>query len=191
MNRSNPYEDEFVLLRNFNEGDNAAFKAIYDTHYRPMLHFANRYVKDLEQAEDILTECFVILWQKREEFKTFKGLTSFLYTIIRNSCLNHLRKVKTRTNSIDQLSYLHKNNEKLQEVEKIKTDLIQYSLIEGSKLPSEMKKVFQLIYMDGFSLAEAADKLNLSIHTVRVQKANAVRRVRENLTRKGLLNWFI
>ena len=45
----------------------------------------------------------------------------------------------------------------------LKTDLVHYSLIEGAKLPLEMKKVFQLIYMEGFSASEVADKLNLSV----------------------------
>jgi RNA polymerase sigma-70 factor (ECF subfamily) len=159
-------------------------------HCRPLFHFANRYVKDEMQAEDIIADAFIVLWQKKEEFTTLKGLVAFLYTIIRNACLDQLKKIKRHTGSKDELAYLFDIREISEPLEAIKMDLIQLSLIEGAKLPSQMKKVFQLLYIEGFSSAQIADQLKLSIHTVRVQKVNAIRRVRENLTKKGLLSWF-
>jgi RNA polymerase sigma-70 factor (family 1) len=190
MSQNNPYEDEFLLLCSFRTGESDAFKAIYDMLYRPLYHFANRYVKDIEQAEDIIAESFIVLWQKRTEFQTLKGITAFLYTIIRNASLNHLRKIRRRVASNKELTYLFESRELFQSMEAIKTDLVHYSLIEGARLPSEMKKVFQLLYMEGFSAVEVADKLSLSVDTVRVQKRNAIQRVRESLTKKGLLSWL-
>jgi RNA polymerase sigma-70 factor (family 1) len=191
MRQNNPYEDESLLLRSFRTGDSDAFRAIYDMHYRPLYHFANQYVKDPEQAEDIIAESFIVLWQKRADFQTLKGLVAFLYTVIRNASLNHLRKIRRRVDSNKELTYLFESRELFQHTEAIKTDLIHLSLIEGSRLPSEMKKVFQLLYMEGFSTSEIADKLSLSVKTVRAQKGNAIRRIRESLTKKGLLSWFL
>jgi RNA polymerase sigma-70 factor (family 1) len=190
MSQNNPYEDEFLLLCSFRTGESDAFKAIYDMLYRPLYHFANRYVKDIEQAEDIIAESFIVLWQKRTEFQTLKGITAFLYTIIRNASLNHLRKIRRRVVSNKELTYLFESHELFQSTDAIKTDLIHLSLIEGASLPSEMKKVFQLLYMEGFSATEVADKLSLSVKTVRVQKGNAIRRVRASLIKKGLLGWL-
>lgn len=186
-----PYQDEFSLLQDFNRGDVTAFRAIYDNLYSPLYHFANRFVKDPEQAEDILAESFIVLWQKRKEFETFRGLTAFLYTCTRNACLTHLIKVKRHAVSHQEILYLFDQPEPLEKLEAIRTDLIQYSLIEGEKLPAAMKKVFQLLYIEGFSASEIADKLHLSVNTVRNQKANAIKRVRENLIKKGLLGWLL
>jgi RNA polymerase sigma-70 factor (family 1) len=190
MSQNYPYEDETLLLSCFRTGDSNAFKAIYDMHYQPLYHFANRYVKDTEQAEDIIAESFIVLWQARTKFQTLKGLTAFLYTIIRNASLNHLRKIRRRVVSNKELTYLFESHELFQSTDAIKTDLIHLSLIEGASLPSEMKKVFQLLYMEGFSATEVADKLSLSVKTVRVQKGNAIRRVRASLIKKGLLGWL-
>ena len=107
MSQSNPYEDESLLLRSFRAGDGNAFKAIYDMHYRPLHHFSKRYVKDPEQAEDIIADAFIVLWQKRAEFQTLKGLTAFLYTIIRNASLNHIKNTRRRTEASNgELTYL-------------------------------------------------------------------------------------
>ena len=190
MNVNGPYEDESLLLLCFREGDGNAFKAIYDAYYRPLFHFANRYVKDTEQAEDLVAESFIVVWQKREEFQTLKGLTAFLYTIVRNASLNFLAKLRRQTASTNELTYLSANSQLENQLDAVRSDLIQYSLIEGANLPAEMKKVFRLLYIEGFSATEAADKLNLSVDTVRVQKRNAVRRVRDTLSKKGLLGWL-
>jgi RNA polymerase sigma-70 factor (family 1) len=190
MKRKDPYESEHDLLRKFNAGEGKTFESVYFMHYRPLFHFANRYAKDEQQAEDIIAESFIKCWEKRAEFTSFKGLTAFLYTIVHNACLDHLKKVRRHKASGKEMAHLFGIRELNEPLEAIKSDLIHYSLIEGSALPPQMKKIFELLYIEGFSATEIADKLRLSVHTVRVQKKNALRRIRENLTKKGLLSWI-
>jgi RNA polymerase sigma-70 factor (family 1) len=184
-------EDESVILQLLIDGDTIAFRNIYNIYYHPLYHFAYRFVKDNEQVEDILAESFVVLWKKKEEFESFKGLISYLYTIVRNACFDHLKKTKRRNASDNEFAYLFEDGKNSEINDAIKTDLIQYSLIEGSKLPSQMRKIFHMLYIEGFSAVEIAEKLHLSIYTVKAQKFNAIRRVRNNLIKKGLLGWLM
>jgi RNA polymerase sigma-70 factor (family 1) len=190
MNLKFPNNNEFSLLQNLREDDINAFRFIYNSHYRPLYHFAIRFIKDSHQAEDIITECFISLWQKRKEFETFKGLVAFLYTCTKNGCLSHLKKVRRHETSHLEIAYLFDQSEVLDNADAIKNDLIQCSIIESENLPPAMKKVFQLLYIEGFKTTEIAQKLHLSVNTVRAQKANAIKRVRENLLKKGLLGWL-
>jgi RNA polymerase sigma-70 factor (family 1) len=184
------YQDDFTLLQNFRNGDISAFRCIYNTHYRPLCHFANCRIKDSTQAEDIITEGFIALWQKRMEFETYKGLTAFLYTCTKNACTNHINRIRRHSFSHQEMAYLFDHSEPFESVDGIRNDLIQFSIIESENLPPAMKNIFQLLYIEGFSATEIAEKLNLSVHTVRAQKANAIKRVRENLLKRGLLSWL-
>jgi RNA polymerase sigma-70 factor (family 1) len=184
------YQDELSLLKNLRKGNISAFHLIYNTHYQPLFHFANRYIKDPDQAEDIIADTFITFWQKREEFNSFKGLTAFLYTCTRNACLNHINKIRRHSASHKEMSYLFEYSEPFENVEAVKNDLIHCSIIESQNLPAAMKRIFQLLYIDGFTTSEIAEKLHISVHTVRVQKVNAIKRVRDGLLKKGLLNWL-
>lgn len=190
MNADSGYQDEFRLLEGFRSDHTLALQIIYDMHYPGIWQFANRYLEDDAQTDDIIAESFVKIWQKRMEFDSLKGISYYLYTITRNACISHLKKRRTKEKAHREIAYLRGTEEDPAAVESIKNDLIQLSLLEAQQLPEKMRKVFQLLYLEGFSAAEVADKLELSTHTVWAQNRNAVKRVRENLLKKGLISWL-
>jgi len=191
MKPDEKFQNEQVLLESFNRNDLTAFRVLYDIFYHPLLNYANRILHDTGDAEDILSESFVILWQKRMDFKSFKSIAAFLYTVTRNACYTQLKKTKKKNSTYQDLSFVLPDAIHIDSAAAIREDLIQYSLIAALELPSEMKKVFQLIYIEGFSAMETAKKLQLSVNTVNAQKSNAIKRVRATLIRKGLLQVFL
>jgi RNA polymerase sigma-70 factor (ECF subfamily) len=184
------YENEFSLLEDFRSSNMFALQTIYDMHYHAIWNFANRFLKDDDQTDDTVAESFIKVWQKRAEFDSLKGIAYFLYTITRNACISHLKKARTREKTHKEIAYLFGRDEGSDALESVRNDLVQWSIIEAQHLPDKMREVFQLLYIEGFSAAEVADKLELSTHTVWAQKRNAVKRVRENLIKKGLLSWL-
>jgi RNA polymerase sigma-70 factor (family 1) len=184
------YQNEFRLLEDFRSDHTMALQAIYDIHYHAIWQFANRYLKDDAETDDIIAESFVKIWQKRREFDSLKGIAYYLYTITRNACIGHLKKARTKERLQREIAYLWSSEEDPAAIESIKNDLIQLSLLEAQHLPEKMREVFQLLYMEGFSAAEVADNLDLSTHTVWAQKRNAVKRVRAGLLKKGLISWI-
>jgi RNA polymerase sigma-70 factor (ECF subfamily) len=190
MNIGSKYEDEFILLQAVKANDLHAFRSLYDIYYHQLFNYASRILNDPEQAEDIISESFVIIWQKKDKFQSLKALAAYLYVVTRNACFEHLKKIKRLSHSQKEAEYILTQPGLYEAVDAVKADLIQFSLIAAQKLPKEMQKVFQLIYIEGFSVSEAADRLQLSIHTVKAQKVNAIKRVRETLIKKGLLMVF-
>lgn len=65
-------------------------KDLFDRYYVPLCVFAERYLEDEEQASDIVQECFAKVWQKQRDFQYVYQVRSFMYTSVRNSCLNEL-----------------------------------------------------------------------------------------------------
>jgi RNA polymerase sigma factor (sigma-70 family) len=190
MKENFKYPDEFILLEGFKKNDLSAFRSIYDIFYPQVYNFANRILREPAESEDIISESFVIIWERRQNFNSLKSLASYLYAVVRNKCYAHLKDTVNSNLSKKKFSYLISQANQQEVTDAIRADLIQYSIIAAQKLPPEMKKVFQLIYIEGFSATEAAKILNLSVHTVNAQKSNAIKRVKHTLLKKGLLIFF-
>jgi RNA polymerase sigma-70 factor (family 1) len=190
MNSNPTYFDEFVLLESFKNNDLPAFRELYNIYYHQLYNYSYRIIGNQEEVEDILSESFFIIWKKRKEFSSLKSVAAYLYTITRNSCITHLRKAKRRLIAHKALAYNYPTEASVEITDAIKSDLVQWSIIAAQQLPKEMKKVFHLVYIEGFSAAEAAELLQLSIKTINSQKLNAIKRVKETLIKKGLLITF-
>jgi RNA polymerase sigma-70 factor (ECF subfamily) len=190
MDADTGYQDEHRLMADFRADRPGALKVIYDMHYHGLRQFAQRFLKDEAQTEDIIAEGFVKVWQKRKAFDSLRGIAYFLYSITRNACISHLKKTRTKEKTHREMAYLSGMGDDAHAAEAIKNDLIQWSILESGNLPVKMREIFRLLYIEGFSAAEVADKLDLSTHTVWAQNRNAVKRVRENLLKKGLISWL-
>ena len=70
------------------------FRKLFDGYYIPLCLFAERYLKNSEDAADIVQEAFIKLWQQRKDFGNLYAVKSFLYTSIRNASLNKLQHLK-------------------------------------------------------------------------------------------------
>ena len=85
-------DKELLLL--LAKGDERAYEFLFKQFYRPLSLFANRYVDDIDQAKDIVQEVFFQLFEKRETITIHTSLKSFLYQMVRNRALNHIKMNK-------------------------------------------------------------------------------------------------
>ena len=92
-----------------------AFKNLFDEFYQALCVFASTYLKDDALAADIVQEGFVKFWSKREGFDNYFKVKSFLYTMVRNDCLNYIRDHKLRRHDVSLLEYLEFYRETLVE----------------------------------------------------------------------------
>jgi RNA polymerase sigma-70 factor (ECF subfamily) len=178
--------DSDFLLKRFHSGDLLAMQTLYDLHYKAIWYFANRLLRDAEQAEDIVAESFVKCWVRREKFDSLKGIAAFLFLVTRNACYGHLRNTRRRAASHKEISYLSKVSEDDVHTQLVRAEMMRQVLLEAESLPPKMKQVFKMLYSEGLTLMEIAAQLGLSVNTIIAHRAMAIRKVRESLTRKGL-----
>ena len=169
-------------LAAFNQGNNNAFRMIFESYNRLLFTCAIQLVKDKEQAEDIVSEAFTKLWQRHEVFQTEEHVKAFLFVTTRNASLNYLRHIQRKTASQHELSYLNKDKDD----QDVITDMIEgellrriYPLIET--LPSKCKAIFKLIYFEDASTDEVAEKLHITPRNVLNQKARAIQLLKKKL----------
>lgn len=167
-------EKQYVLA--FCKGEEEGFHYFFKTYYAALCSFANRYVADRAAAEDVVTEGFLKLWEKREGFTNATALKSYLYKTVCHDCLKYLRdKQKMCAEdciAADEASYL---------THITRTETIRELYAAMHSLPRECRKVFELLYKEGKSMQEAAQELALSISTIKAQKARGLRLMRMRL----------
>ena len=84
------FSDEKFLLDEIRKGNNQAFEYLFKAYYPRLCGYAIRFVEDEETARDIIQECFLRFWEKRELLSAV-SVTSLLFAMVRNGCLNYLK----------------------------------------------------------------------------------------------------
>lgn len=83
--------------------DEREFENLFDEFFESLCAFASHYVKDDALVVDIVQDCFMALWQRRKDILHDQNLKSLLYTMVRNACLNDLKKQKYRREDVSIL----------------------------------------------------------------------------------------
>lgn len=163
-------------------GDERAFDNLFRHFYGHLVNFAVDMVKLRPAAEEIVSDVFVKIWQKREEILLIEKLRVFLFVAVKNQCYNHLRKhslwnVTVSPDNIATLSSAYNPEEDMAFRE------LQHQLNKAiEQLPDQCKQVFKLIREDGLKCKEVADILGISPRTVETQLFRAVKKLRKVLT---------
>lgn len=176
------------LIAAFRRGDDEAINNVYKMYYRPLCYFARGLINNKEEAEDIAVETFIKLLRKQKDFDKLSDIQGFLYTASRNACLDFLKHMKRKTASHKEIIYLVEKDEDYIQSRIYKTELLKLILEEVEHLPAVRKKIFKLIFVEGLSNAEIAEKLNITVDTVRVQKSKALHALRNVLLKNELLS---
>lgn len=169
------------LMRAFNNGDTSAFNTLYKEYYRGLYYFARKLVPQ-QEAEDIISICFVKLWNKRADFNTTSNVKAFLFIATRNACFNSLRTSQQLSNSQKELHYLQEDSEEVFHHE-ITTELLQLMHSDIEELAPQRKRILQM-FLQGLTEKEIAGQLQITAKTVRNQKANAIQILRNRMVNK-------
>ena len=180
MSPNHPYRPDEVLRR-LTEGNESAFKQIYDRYWLSIYKTVKRYTKSPEVAEDIVQEIFTTLWNNRSNFREVINLEYYLITMAKNLTYKTLRKMAFEKSVKD-----HWSSEVLQEENSMNDPILdqQYAqLIQRAAglLPSQQKQIFHMAKVEGLSHKDIAAQLNISHLTVKTHMAKALRSIRHYL----------
>lgn len=150
----------------------------FNSHYKEMVIYAQKYLYDLGESEDIVQEIFVQLWEKSDQSNIHTSTKSYLFAMVRNKSLNFLKSVKIT----DNLEVLQKLNQKETYYEsENKEKIISEKFEDVNKLiqamPIGMKEIFELKYLSDYSYSEIATELNIAPTTVKTQLKRARARI--------------
>ncbi len=167
------------IIADIKRGNKQAFKKLFDDYFPILCVFATHYIDDKEICKDFVQEAFLAYWERKDDFDDILKVKSFLYTVTRNKCLNHLKHEQLDlSNFPDQEEYDIDFESAIIEQETFR--IVRKSVEE---LPTQMRNII-LYSMKGLKNHEIADKLQISEGTVHSLKKIAYRKLRESL--KGI-----
>lgn len=170
-------EEQFVT--GINRKERRMFHELYRRFYRPLVHFAMKYLGDGDMAEDCVQELFVSIWERRETFLTYDRLRNFLYLSMRNTCLDLLKHQAVEKKYAGYCKE-HENEVSDETEEMIREEVLRLLFRTIDTLPPRCKEIF-LLYMDGKKNEEIATSLRVALDTVKNQKKKAMQILRQRL----------
>jgi RNA polymerase sigma-70 factor (ECF subfamily) len=155
-----------------------SFKIIYRHYYNPLLFFARKFLSNLNEAEEVLSEVFLKLWNKRKDITINSSFQSFLYASVRNKCLDFIRKNSNRKfESQESASHLISDTTSPDDLMD-SADLFYRIEAEIESLPEKRKEIFKMSRNEGLKYNEIAERLGVSIKTVETQMGRSLKHLR-------------
>ena len=169
--------------------DDDNFDEIYLKYFPRLLRFAQEYVLNKEDAENITQDVFMTLWEQRGKLIIHIELMNYLFILIKNRCIDHLRRKKNAEIGKKQMQedFDYELQMKLYSLEAIDQAFVSDSELEQAivqaidSLPPRCREIFILNKIDGKKYKEIAKELNISLSTVENQMGIALRKLREQL----------
>ncbi len=165
------------------------FKHIYLSYYPGLVRFATEYVLEQEEAENIVQDVFVMLWEQKYTLSYIENLRAYLYKIVKHKCIDFLRHaiIVSEKNNIWKDNYMLEYTYNLSAIEDMKDHLFEDSDIDSvlfqviDELPDKCREIFLMSRFDNLSHKEIADKLAISTSTVNNQIALAMKKLKGKL----------
>lgn len=181
----NTFENQ--IINQINAKQKEGYEFLYKNFYASLCNFSAHFLEKKEEAEDIVQDLFLKLWQGNSTFESITALTSFLYLSVKNNSLNAIRN-RTKWSGLDLLDKI--------DIDSLKDDkTIEQLLVEEefyrqifnaiNKLSPKRREVIMLS-MEGYTISEIADRTGVSVNTVKTLKLKAYRFLRDTIEPSGI-----
>ena len=167
------------LIKHIKRGDRKAFRTVFDHYFSALAAFGYKYVPDQFLVEDMIQEVFISFWESRDNFDHINALKSFLYTSVRNKCLNHIKHQAVLQKHEKNLVY-ELESEQHYTSHVIEEETFNQLHAEIRDLPKAAQEIM-LLALNGLKNQEIADELGVSVNTVKTQKKISYSKLKEQL----------
>ncbi len=171
------------LISKLKEGSSEAYKIFFEAFYERLYAYSFRFVQNKFAAEEIVENAMVILWEKRKKMDNIASVKSYLYAIVRNASLDYLKKEKKKI-SLDL-----ENHDSFDTIDAFILEEEVHALINSAlnSLPKKCRKVFELSCIEGLKYKDIAEDMQISLNTVKSQRARAIQLLQQKLKDNPLL----
>ena len=182
---------EKEIIERIASGDEKAFELLFKSYYSILCAYAFDILKKNEWAEEVVQNTFIKIWESRAKIEINQSLKSYLYRSIHNQCINFLKHQQVV--SLKRQKYIEEvKNESVADNIEEEFTLSPY-FYEGLEedieneilaLPDQCQKIFRMSRFEMLSHQDIAQRLNISVNTVKTQIRRALTRIRSSLEKK-------
>ncbi len=172
-------DKDAILLERIKQGDETAFKSLFDKYYRLLCYTAHKVLPDEHKAKDIAQEVFLSLWNKRDTLTIHTSLQAFLRRATVNKTIDFIRSQRLNFEESPDLGDDPNRLDEQMEYDELKT-LIHRT---AEQLPERCRMVFFMSRFEEMSHKEIASAMNISEKTVENQITKALKLLRSAVAR--------
>jgi len=162
-------------------GNITAFEMYFKAYYQPLCNYAYTFLHDREEAEEIVQNTFLSVWEKRTSLHIRTSAKSYLYAMVRNACLNILKHEKIKQKHAGEEIALAAPGYDAVSHSIETAELENRIVVAMEKLPDQCGLVFKLSRFEELKYSEIAEQLQISVKTVENHMGKALRIMREEL----------
>ncbi len=173
------YIEDKLLFNEIRNRNLKVYEALFCTYYPQLIRFANRFILDLQECEDIVQNLFVYFWENTEKINLDISLKNYFFQSVKNRCLNNLRdhQIRDRHN----LLYTEALFDQVDHEDLYDPDIFIQIKEAIASMPKQMAEVFKLKYVECKRINEIAQLNNISENTVKTQLLRAKNKMRKIL----------
>jgi RNA polymerase sigma factor, sigma-70 family/RNA polymerase sigma-70 factor, Bacteroides expansion family 1 len=182
------YLDDKLIIKNLKEGDVLSFDSIFKKYHKKVYYFAISYLKNKEEAEDVVQEVFLNLWKCRDQINEYYVFSKYLFKITYNATCKKFRKQASDKKQMEEAlqNILIEDNSTNLEIEY--NNLLETANMLIDKLPSRQKDIFLLSINEQLTNEQIAQQLNISKKTVENYLTMAKTSLRKSLSDGRILS---
>lgn len=177
-------EENTDFIRSIREGDVKGLDALFHAVYPHLCAYANKFLNDIDEAEEVVQEVFYKLWKNREQLDETQSIKAYLFTAVKNSCFKYLEHQKVKDKYKGLLARVYKSSA-------LQDNSAHEAFVAGEleeefnkaldQLPEQCRRIFEMSRFEGYKYNEIADKLSISPKTVETQMSRALHKIRLSL----------
>jgi len=172
-------QNEANLLNQVKSGNTQAFESIFNSYYEALVGYGRTLLKNTDEAEDIVQQVFIAVWEKREAMEIHTSFRAMLYKAVYNSCLNRIKHEQVRRSYAREVKLSSASSFSQEDIQQKELREKIDKAIE--QLPEQCGKIFKMSRFEYLKYQEIADKMGLSVKTVENQMGKALKLLRENM----------
>lgn len=163
------------------QGNERIFEETFRKYYQSLCNYANSILKEMDEAEEIVQNLFLNIWEKRADLEINISLKSYLYRAVHNHCLNRIKHMKIREEYQHYATNFYDSSYESVSQTVMKNELEQKIEAAIKKLPEQCRLIFRMSRFEELKYSEIAEQLELSPKTVENQIGKALKFLRIEL----------
>lgn len=162
-------------------GNERIFEETFRKYYQSLCNYANSILKEMDEAEEVVQNLFLSVWEKRSELEISISLKSYLYRAVHNHCLNRIKHLKVREEYQQYaVNFYDASYESVSQT--VMKNELETKIEEAiRKLPEQCRLIFRMSRFEELKYHEIAEQLDISPKTVENQIGKALKILRVEL----------
>ena len=162
------------------------FKNIFQQFFQPLYYLSSQYLEDHDEAKEVVQEAFVKLWEIRQNLYEDSNIRNFLFTLVKNNCLNLLKRKQLLLKHHEKLRWMEMHYQ-YESLSRMGSDYLEFNELREKidlaikNLPEHCRIVFEMSRFEELKNREIAEKLGVTQKTVEAHLTKALKILRNDL----------